>query len=169
MAKPLPLTKKLLTEQIEKNLKQIVKETNKYETLVGIPGEAKPKSGKSKDYISTYAAKNEFGVYGGAGVPSVPARPFMRDTMKTRLKNIQKAALKFFIELANNPKSGSVKETLEKLGLYTAGQIQDNITKGKWTPNSPVTIKKKGSSKPLIDSGDMRGAVTAWVKKKENT
>jgi hypothetical protein len=27
-------------------------------------------------------------------------------------------------------------------------------------PNSPVTIALKGSSKPLIDTGEMRGAVT---------
>jgi hypothetical protein len=30
-------------------------------------------------------------------------------------------------------------------------------------PNSPVTVALKGSSKPLIDSGEMRGAVTYKV------
>jgi hypothetical protein len=30
-------------------------------------------------------------------------------------------------------------------------------------PNSPVTVALKGSSKPLIDSGELRGAVTYKV------
>jgi len=33
----------------------------------------------------------------------------------------------------------------------------------KWAPNSPLTIGRKGSSKPLINSGDLMGAIT--VKK----
>jgi hypothetical protein len=49
---------------------------------------------------------------------------------------------------------------LAKLGIVAQGDIQGEITSLMTPPNSPVTIALKGSSKPLIDTGEMRGAVT---------
>jgi hypothetical protein len=53
----------------------------------------------------------------------------------------------------------SLSTVLSKLGILAQGDIQAEITALMSPPNSPVTIALKGSSKPLIDSGEMRGAV----------
>lgn len=51
---------------------------------------------------------------------------------------------------------------LNKLGIVAQGDIQSEITSLRSPPNSAVTIARKGSSNPLIDTGAMRQAVT-WV------
>lgn len=58
-------------------------------------------------------------------------------------------------------------------GLHRAGQVAENGARGwftnpknNWAPNSPVTAEIKGSSNPLIDTGQMRKAITHVVRKK---
>jgi hypothetical protein len=111
------------------------------------------------------AVWNEFGTKGGAsgggwGGP-IPERPFMRNSVR---KNHGKyrAALKTSAAkiLRGDTALGVV---MSKLGIVAQGDIQAEITSLSSPPNSPVTIARKGSSKPLIDSGEMRGAVTYKV------
>ena len=57
-------------------------------------------------------------------------------------------------------------------GLEKAGTRGENAAKeyfngaNNWPPNSPVTIARKGSSQPLIDTGAMRQAITHVVREK---
>lgn len=58
-------------------------------------------------------------------------------------------------------------------GLHRAGQVAENGARGwftnpknNWAPNSPATAEMKGSSNPLIDTGQMRKAITHVVRKK---
>ena len=44
--------------------------------------------------------------------------------------------------------------------------MQDKITSGSFAPNAESTIKKKGSSKPLVDTGRMRKSVNYVIQKK---
>ena len=57
----------------------------------------------------------------------------------------------------------SLFSVLSKLGILAQGDIQAEITALASPPNSPVTVALKGSSNPLIDTGEMRGAVTYKV------
>ena len=52
--------------------------------------------------------------------------------------------------------------------LACAGYMQDNLTNGNWKPNAPLTIELKGSSHPLIDTGQMRQSITYVVEEKNN-
>ena len=166
--KPLPLNYRYVEEQIKKNLQAIFIDVPKYELLVGIPASAK--NSESNETIALYAAKNEFGVIGGTDeqgkkVPSIPKRPFMRTTFEgERLLKIRKAGAKTLYEIAIQ--NGNTVDFLNKFGMYIAGQIKQNIKQHEWTANSPVTIKRKGSSKPLIDTTAMTQSITAWVTKK---
>ncbi len=48
-----------------------------------------------------------------------------------------------------------------KVGNYGASEIKKGIVSGKnFAPNHPYTVAKKGSSKPLIDKGDLVGSIT---------
>ncbi len=57
---------------------------------------------------------------------------------------------------------------LQKAGMLGQNAARDWFTNPKngWEPNSPLTIKLKGSSNPLIDTGEMRKAITYVVKEK---
>lgn len=108
---------------------------------------------------------NEFGTKGGAsgggwGGP-IPERPFMRNAMrenKTKYLNALKTSASKIVR-----GEATLQQTMQKLGVFAQGHIQAEITSLSAPPNSPVTIDLKGSSNPLIDSGEMRGAVTFKV------
>ncbi|TBZ81416.1 hypothetical protein [Rhizobium leguminosarum] len=111
------------------------------------------------------AVWNEFGTRGGAsgggwGGP-VPERPFMRNAMRDN-RGKYRDALRTSAAKILTGKTG-LKTVLSKLGIMGQGDVQGEITSLMSPPNSPVTVALKGSSKPLIDSGEMRGAVTYKV------
>lgn len=51
------------------------------------------------------------------------------------------------------------------IGMEAQADIQQYMVNGKFAPLNPKTIKRKGSSKPLIDTGQSRQGVTYIVVK----
>lgn len=109
---------------------------------------------------------NEFGTRGGRsgggwGGP-IPERPFMRNAARNNAaKYLQIAGSQ--VEAILTGKVG-LRGFLGKLGEVAKTDIQKEITALTSPPNSPVTIALKGSSKPLIDTGEMRQSVTYKVE-----
>ena len=57
-----------------------------------------------------------------------------------------------------------LKQCAAKVGNYGASQVKRGIQSGKnFAPLSSYTISQKGSSKPLINHGDLIGSVTYQV------
>ena len=109
----------------------------------GTPGEAS---------LAQIAAYNEF------GTADIPARPFMRTSfLKKRPQLVQLQEQEYYkiIQMRTN-----TSMALGRIGAWYAGQVQDTLTNNYWTPNKPATIRAKGSSKPLIDTGELRAAIT---------
>lgn len=111
------------------------------------------------------AVWNEFGTAGGAsgggwGGP-IPERPFLRNAMRENSSKYRGAMQTSAIKILTG--STGLRTVLSKLGILAQGDIQAEITSLSSPPNSPVTVALKGSSKPLIDTGEMRGAVTYKV------
>lgn len=52
---------------------------------------------------------------------------------------------------------------LETLGEYTVGLIQQYLTDIRGPKNHPFTVRQKGSSNPLIDTGRLRQSITYKV------
>lgn len=105
---------------------------------------------------------------GGFGGP-VPERPFMQNAMRDNEAKyklaLTAAAATIVKKLATVPGADLntlTHEALSKLGIMAQRDIQGEITALSSPPNSPVTIALKGSSNPLIDTGEMRQAVT-WA------
>lgn len=96
--------------------------------------------------VTEVARKNDQGI-------RVPKRSFM-------IPAGDKAANKT-INITVNSIAGGMDESqaLSRAGIMFKNAIQREITNLKEPPNSPYTIAKKGSSNPLIDSGDMRQSV----------
>ncbi len=118
---------------------------------------------------------NEFGTRGGAsgggwGGP-IPERPFLRNAMRNNrasYKAAMKASASTIMEqvaLGKRP-ADEKRKALKRLGIKAQGDIQDEITSLKSPPNAPTTIRLKGSSNPLIDTGEMRNAVTFKIEEK---
>jgi hypothetical protein len=134
---------------------------------VGLP------AGEADQDVINRAIWNEFGTRGGAsgggwGGP-IPERPFMRNAMRSNrdsYKAAMKASAKTIVREIAAGKSAADAKTmaLRKLGIKAQGDIQAEITSLSSPPNSPVTIALKGSSNPLIDSGELRAAITYKIK-----
>lgn len=108
---------------------------------------------------------NEFGTRGGAasggwGGP-IPERPFLRNAMRDnrqKYRDGMKASAKKLL-LGQT----ALQTVLRKLGIDAQGDVQESITSLSDPPNSPVTIELKGSSNPLIASGELRNSVSYKV------
>ncbi len=98
------------------------------------------------------------------GTSSAPSRPFIRGTIDSRGEKITK-----FMEAEKRRViSGDItsEEALKQVGAMVVGEVQDYIRNGEFVPNAQSTIDKKGSDKPLIDTGTMRQSVHYVIKEK---
>lgn len=137
-----------------------IKETislSKQTVKVGIPAGAKEVDGTSTALI---AAANEF------GVPSkgIPERPFIRTGIKNGMPNFKRLNRINVVKICQGEQS--IDGAYEQLGVMAVGEIKKSIKTGNWVANDPATIKAKGSSKPLIDTGNMLQSVNYEVSSK---
>lgn len=113
-------------------------------------------AGKTGGEILARATFNHF------GTSTIPERPFITNAVrdnKGKYVRFLKAEGKGILIDSTPPRL-----VLEKLGLMGQGDIQEEITNLSSPPNAPSTIRQKGSSNPLIDTGQMRGSVTYKVE-----
>lgn len=130
-------------KKIQKLLKKEVDKT----IQIGIFKEAGKNDG---EYISEYAFKNEFG-------EGVPERSFLRSTMNENESKYQDFAIKTF------EKTLDANLTANIIAEMCVDDVKKKIASNLPPPNSPETIKRKKSSKTLIDTGMMRNSVTYRV------
>jgi hypothetical protein len=102
----------------------------------------------------------EKAIWGEFGTRTIPERPFMRNAMRNNRRKYRQALLLSARKLILAETTSAI--VLNKLGILAQGDIQHEITVLTTPPNAASTIKRKGSSKPLIDTGEMRQAVT-WL------
>lgn len=87
------------------------------------------------------------------GTDTIPARPFMRqsvDNNKEAIGKVCKAMLKEVVQ------GGTAEQALKTIGDAQVGYVSDTIAKSKsWAePNAESTIaQKKGNDIPLTDTG----------------
>jgi len=131
--------------RIKKELRLI----DKSYTQIGIQKDAgNEEDGKS---IVEVAANNEY------GVGNIPQRSFMRSTFDEQRVKINDVVSKQYEKILDG--KSTVKKSLGLLGEFMEGKIKRKITDLKTPPNSPLTIKLKKSSNPLIDTGTMRASI----------
>lgn len=54
-------------------------------------------------------------------------------------------------------------QALARLGVWLAGQLQQNIANGIQPANAQSTIDRKGSSTPLVDKGQFRQSISSRI------
>lgn len=100
------------------------------------------------------AAVHEF----GAPAAGIPMRSFIRATVDehlSELKTLQEAIAKRVLD----GKLG-VDQALNQIGAKVASWCQKAIADGIDPPLDPATMKAKGSSKPLVDTGQLKASIT---------
>ena len=100
---------------------------------------------------------NEFGTVG------IPSRSFIRDWVDGNRKRAQGILKKLLQRVI----AGELTEdaALEQFGAWAKGEIQTRIARGVPPPNAASTVKRKGSSTPLIDTGILRSSIDYEVRK----
>ncbi len=140
-----------------KELSDRIKEAAKspYVVSVGIH-EADDEDYDNGETLLDIAEKHEFGL-------GVPRRSFLVDWFDAN----ESANKKLVSQLGRLVVSGELEleDALDQLGLKFVGEIQKRIKEGIDPPNSAGTIARKGSSTPLIDTGQLWSAIRHEVVK----
>lgn len=152
----LTVKQKLDTTELNKLIKTA---KEKYKVKVGVIG--KQASEKVDGLtVAQYGLYNEL----GSVLKNIPQRSFIISPITLNLqdnilKNKEKYS-KFLLVEKDLKKSYNLLGIDAKSIILNAFATSNN---GKWSANSPTTIKKKGSSKPLIDTGRLRKSINYKV------
>lgn len=99
----------------------------------------------------------EIGAYNEFGTDTIPERPFIRSALDQNRRQIESAQRSLWDSVVRGHMD--IRRALEALGQMHQGHIQRRITEIRTPPNAPGTIRQKGSSNPLIDTGHMRASI----------
>lgn len=127
---------------------------------VGIIGAAAAQQHADSDLTNgEIAILHEF----GSPAAHLPERSFVRSTMRDpkrldELRRLQERIIGRVIE-----GKMTTEQAIGLIGAWGAGAIRAQITQhGNFAPLAPATIARKRSDKPLVESGQLAGAVS-WV------
>ena len=141
----------------EKNLQQFKDSVVKAGVL------AKDGSKQHSEGITVF----QIGMIHEFGVPekNIPRRSFIRVPIENNIKEITKL-------IENNHKlvsenAMSAKVALDRIGIKAQNTIKESFRNNDWKANSRATVKRKGSSRPLIDTGQLIGSIS-YIVEKEN-
>lgn len=118
------------------------------------------------DKVLTKAIVNEFGTAraGKKNNITIPERSFIRSTYNKQQKKVAGRFNQIFMSFSR--KQYNVLPRLKLIGLEQEAATKQAITDMKYPPNAASTVAKKGSSHPLIDTGELRSKITSEVKNK---
>lgn len=102
---------------------------------------------------------HEFGTITNENIPP-------RSFLKMPLSRPELKAFVGGVKIKKLVEAGEFEKALELIGLK-AEEIIDGAFRsrgyGTWAANTPETIARKGSSSPLIDTGELRRSITSEV------
>lgn len=126
---------------------------------------AVPKKGGADDADSEEGLTVvEVGTFHEFGL-GVPRRSFIAD-WEDENEAKHKAQLRQMAQAVVTGKVESVEQGLARLGTLYQAEVQKRISDGIEPPLAESTIRRKGSSKPLIDTGQLRSSITHVAKAK---
>lgn len=96
------------------------------------------------------------------GAGNVPERSFLRGTFDEKAKELRKRIR----GVADAWMVGRMHQDrgLALVGNWMKGQVVARINRGIPPPNSEATKRRKGSSKPLIHTGQLKGSIDFEVR-----
>lgn len=130
-----------------------------YITRVGILGAHAARTGEGKFDLNN-ATLGLIQIYGSIA-NNIPSRDFLIMPIETKRREILK------ILSSNTARAAFANKDYKRLygilGAAAVGFVDEAFASGgfgTWAPNKPTTVAHKGSSAPLIDTGELRKSVT---------
>lgn len=178
------------------NMEKLMKDMGDYDVLVGIPQEkASRKDGEISNaelaFMHTHGVRSpkmikemEKDIKKGSsyseayklyllshGSPAyrVPPRPIIEPAIEANIEVLAKGLKKAMEHFLEGDKENGESE-LNRVGLRAQGYVRGWFTdpRNNWPPNAPSTVQRKGSDRPLIDTGELRKSITYIVKTKQD-
>lgn len=131
----------------------------KPKVYIGVPFKANVIHKDTKLNMATLLAIHTLGAP-SRGIPK-------RDALLPPLKeNAGEYARLLAQGIKNNLANGEpVEQVYEKLGMLATNDVKAYFVSGNFVPLKQSTIDAKGSSKPLIDSGELRNSISYEIRK----
>jgi hypothetical protein len=158
-AKIITSTKGPGVEKIKADMKQILS----MHVLVGIPEDkiSRKETAKINNAELLYLHTH------GSELMKIPPRPVIEPAIEAREnKEHISEQLSIAAKMVLNGKPAIAKRQLKTVGMLGQNIARAWFTdpRNNWPPNSPITIAKKGSERPLIDTGQLRQAIIYVVR-----
>lgn len=122
------------------------------EIKIGVQGSDTYEDGTS---VLDVAIWNEF------GTSRISSRPFVRQTFALYGEEAYQQMAKVVEAVGIGV---DVNTALATVGQWYENRMKETLSTYPWKRNSLETIKRKGSSKPLIDTGQLRNSIRYEVK-----
>lgn len=137
-------------------IKKALLSLRKKEIKVGIL-EGAGKNSKTGTLIVDYAVFNEY------GTSRIPERSFMRSTYDEKESEWNKALDKIVSSVVEG-NINNIEQKISLVGEQMVNDIKEKIDSNIPPPLSEATIRRKGSSRTLIDTGIMRASITYTIE-----
>jgi phage gpG-like protein len=95
---------------------------------------------------------------------TIPARSFLRGAVDENVDQLSTLIAKQIDQIADGKQTG--RGAAEIIGIYMQGLVQKRISDGIAPANKAATIKRKGSSKPLVDTGELKASIVWKISMK---
>jgi hypothetical protein len=154
-----PVTVTITQDRLDEVL-NVVREADRDEILVGYPeGSTRAEGGIGNAQLA-YIHNN------GAPAANIPARPFLEPGLINAQTDVAAIARSSLTRALDTGDTSAIVQGMHRMGHAAVGHVQRKISTGPFVPLKPATIRRKGSSTPLIDTGQMRAATTYVIRRK---
>lgn len=144
-----------------KRLEQLFKAIDRSAVYIGVVGGSHTDNETHQTIrMPELAAVHEF----GSAKRNIPERSFLRSSIEDNKQNYTNQMANLIKQAAQGSVAPSA--VYGAMGAVAAGQAQKKISNGQLAPLKPQTIQRKGSSKPLYDTGQLVQSIT-WVVRDE--
>ena len=129
--------------------------------LADAPKKTGTRTGKRGRQIQQAATLAEVAAAHEFGTDKIPQRSFIRATVDLKAAVIAAEQEKLAAQVMDSKITPEV--AMERLGAAVQGMVQTRIAEGIGPALAPATVARKGSDKPLVDTGQLRSSVTYQV------
>lgn len=142
--------------KLKKNLQAL----SRYFVKIGVPSTAAAPTDDKGAPMGISMAQLAYIHEQGSPSNNMPARPFNRLTKNRCKGQFRKLLRRSYLKIL---RGASPTRELKIIGVAYEGEMKNTFTISVFVPLKPATVRSKGSSRPLIDSGALRGSIISKV------
>jgi hypothetical protein len=105
----------------------------------------------------------------GSPAKNIPARPFLGPGITEAMPELRAVAGQVVRQVLTSLDPAVAAKGMEIIATGLEAAVKKKILTGHFAPLKPATIRRKGHSKPLIDTGQMYDSVEGRVRRRTPT